>query len=229
MQKAMREAKEHTTWVANNQPYEDAVAAFIDATLADTMFVSEVQSFVDGIKQCGWINSLSQTLLKYTAPGVPDLYQGSELWDLSLVDPDNRRPVDFDLRRKLLKEIHSLTIPQIMARIDEGLPKLWTIHRALTLRRAHPDWFGETASYTPLAVTGAKARHAIAFVRGDNALTVVQRWPLSLAEDWADTAIDLPTGRWKNHLTDEPVLGGSIPLAELFQDFPVALLTKEEK
>lgn len=229
MQKAMREAKEHTTWVANNQPYEEAVVAFIDATFADAMFLSEVQSFVDGIRQCGWINSLSQTLLKYTVPGVPDLYQGAELWDLSLVDPDNRRPVDYDLRRRLLEEIHTLTISQIMARMDEGLPKLWTIHRALTLRRAHPDWFGETAAYTPVAVTGDKSQHAIAFSRGTNVLTVAQRWPLSLGEDWADTAIELPAGRWKNHLTEEPLLGGSIPLAELLQDFPVALLTKEEK
>jgi (1->4)-alpha-D-glucan 1-alpha-D-glucosylmutase len=229
MQKAMREAKEHTTWVANNKPYEDAVTAFIDATFADERFISEVQSFVDGIKQCGWINSLSQTLLKCTVPGVPDLYQGAELWELSLVDPDNRRPVDFDLRRRLLKEIHSLTIPQIMARMDEGLPKLWTIHRALTLRRGHPEWFGETASYTPVTVTGEKSRHAIAFLRGGSVITVVQRWPLGLAEDWADTAFELPAGRWKNHLTDEPLPGGSIPLAELLQDFPVALLTKEEK
>ena len=229
MQKAMREAKEHTTWVANNQPYEDAVNAFIDATFADTMFLSEVQSFVDGIKQCGWINSLSQTLLKYTVPGVPDLYQGAELWDFSLVDPDNRRPVDYDLRRSLLKETHNLSIPQIMARMDEGLPKLWTIHRVLTLRRAHPDWFGEAAAYTPVTVTGDKSQHAIAFLRGGHVLAIVQRWPLSLGEDWADTAIDLPAGRWKNHLTDEPVLGGSIPFAELLQDFPVALLTKEER
>ena len=229
MQKAMREAKEHTTWVANNQPYEDAVNGFIDATFADERFISEVESFVDGIKKCGWINSLSQTLLKCTVPGVPDLYQGAELWDLSLVDPDNRRPVDFKLRSRLLQEIHKLSIPQIMARIDEGLPKMWTIHRALTLRRAHPDWFGETAGYTPVTVIGEKSQHVIAFLRGDSALTIVQRWPLSLGEDWADAAIELPEGRWKNHLTDEPVLGGSIPLSELLQDFPVALLTKEEK
>jgi len=229
MQKAMREAKERTTWVSNNKPYEDAVNAFIDATFADFGFLSEVQSFVDGIRQCGWINSLSQTLLKYTVPGVPDLYQGAELWDLSLVDPDNRRPVDFELRRKLLAETHNLTVPEMMSRIDEGLPKLWIIHRALTLRRAHPDWFGQTAGYTPLAVTGEKCQHAIAFQRGSNVVTVVQRWSMGLAAEWADTAIELPPGRWKNHLTDEPLLGDSVPLSELLHDFPVALLTKEEK
>ena len=229
MQKAMREAKINTTWVSNNKPYEDAVAGFIDATFADERFIGEVQSFVDGIRQCGWINSLSQTLLKYTVPGVPDLYQGGELWDLSLVDPDNRRPVDFELRRNLLKEIHTLTVPQMMARIDEGLPKLWIIHRALTLRRAHPDWFGETAAYTPLAISGEKSRHAIAFQRGNNAITIVQRWPMGLAEDWSDTSVELPPGRWKNHLTDEPMHGTNVPLSELLHDLPVALLTREEK
>jgi (1->4)-alpha-D-glucan 1-alpha-D-glucosylmutase len=229
MQKAMREAKEHTTWVANNKPYEDAVNAFIDATFADFGFLSEVQSFVDGIRQCGWINSLSQTLLKCTVPGVPDLYQGTELWDLSLVDPDNRRPVDYELRRKLLEELHKLSVAEMMARIDEGLPKMWVIHRVLTLRRAHPEWFGETAAYTPLKVTGDKSQHSIAFMRGSNVITVVQRWPMSLAEDWADTAIDLPEGRWRNHLTSEPLLGVSVPLSELLHDLPVALLTKEEK
>jgi (1->4)-alpha-D-glucan 1-alpha-D-glucosylmutase len=231
MQKAMREAKEHTTWVANNKPYEDAVNAFIDATFADFGFVSEVQSLVDSIRECGWINSLSQTLLKCTVPGVPDLYQGAELWDLSLVDPDNRRPVDYKLRRKLLEETHALTVPEMMARIDEGLPKMWTLHRALTLRREHPDWFGETAGYTPIVVSGETSQHAIAFSRGSNVVTVVQRWPLSFADSngWSDTAIELPPGRWKNHLTGEPLPGGSVPLSQLLRDFPVALLTKEEK
>jgi (1->4)-alpha-D-glucan 1-alpha-D-glucosylmutase len=234
MQKAMREAKEHTTWVANNKPYEEAVSAFIDATFADTAFVSEVESFVGRIRRCGWINSLSQTLLKCTAPGVPDLYQGSELWDLSLVDPDNRRPVDYELRRKLLEETHRLTVAEMMERIDEGLPKLWTIHRALTLRRAHPEWFGETAAYTPLKVTGGRSQHVIAFARGSNVVAVVQRWAMGLADlkDWGDTAIEVPAsleGRWKNHLTGEPLTGGSVSLSQLLNDFPVALLTKEEK
>ncbi len=229
MQKAMREAKERTTWVANNKPYEDAVNGFIDATFADEGFISEVQSFVDGIRQVGWVNSLSQTLLKCTVPGVPDLYQGAELWDLSLVDPDNRRPVDYDLRKKLLREAQNSSVAEIMKRSDEGLPKIWTTHRVLTLRRAHPEWFGDKAAYTPLMVTGLKALHCIAFLRGDSVITVVQRWPMGLAEDWADTAIDLPAGRWKNYLTDESLHGASLPLHELLQHFPVALLTKEEK
>ncbi|MBB5056626.1 (1-_4)-alpha-D-glucan 1-alpha-D-glucosylmutase [Granulicella aggregans] len=229
MQKAMREAKEQTTWVANNKDYEDAVNNFIDGTFSDKAFLAEVETFVVGIKRAGWMNSLSQTLLKLTGPGVPDQYQGTELWDLSLVDPDNRRPVDYDLRRRLLKEVHVASLEQIMQRIDEGLPKLWTIHRGLTLRRRHPERFGETAAYTPIIATGRKAEHAVAFLRGDSVATIVPRWTMSLNNDWADTKIVIPEGRWHNHLTDEPLLGGTHLLSQLLAEFPVALLTKEEE
>ena len=135
MEKAMREAKIRTSWVSNNAEYEDALRRFIDALLADTTFISELEAFVAKITPAGRINSLAQTLMKYTSPGVPDLYQGGELWDLSLVDPDNRRPVDYELRRKLLNELGSMTAEQVMKRMDEGLPKLWVIHHALWLRR----------------------------------------------------------------------------------------------
>ncbi len=228
MQKAMREAKEHTTWVANNAEYEEALNRFIEGTLSDKGFLSEVETFVDSIRHAGWINSLAQTLLKHVAPGIPDLYQGTELWDLSLVDPDNRRPVDFDLRRGLLRELHGLSVPQIMQRIDDGLPKMWTIHRALTLRREHPDWFGETAGYTPLLASGRKSDHAIALLRGNSVIAVVPRWSMTLAGDWSDTAIKLPAGRWSNRLTGEQFHEGSVRLSELLNNFPVALLTRED-
>jgi len=228
MQKAMREAKERTTWVANDKAYEEAVSGFIEETLGDGDFVSEAGTFVDGIKRAGWMNSLAQTLLKCVAPGVPDLYQGGELWDLSLVDPDNRRPVDYELRRRLLEETHGLTVSAMMERMDEGLPKLWTLHRALTLRRGHPEWFGEAARYEPIAATGKKAAHAVAFLRAGMLAAVVPRWSMTLHGDWGDTAIELPEGRWTNRFTEEPLLGGRVMLAELLGEFPVALLTKEE-
>jgi (1->4)-alpha-D-glucan 1-alpha-D-glucosylmutase len=229
MQKAMREAKEQTTWVANNRDYEDAVNAFIEGTLSDQAFLSEVETLVDGIKRAGWVNSLAQTLLKCTSPGVPDQYQGTELWDLSLVDPDNRRPVDYDLRRRLLKQLHGLNPAQILERIDDGLPKLWTIHRALTLRQEHPEWFGAEAAYTPILATGSKADHAIAFLRGSHVITVVPRWTITRNNDWADTKIALPDGRWSNLLTGESIYGGQHLLAKLLADFPIALFTEKDE
>lgn len=229
LQKAMREAKERTTWVANNKEYEDAVNEFVDKTLADADFVSEVETFVTRIKRAGWLNSLTQTLLKYTAPGVPDLYQGNELWDLSLVDPDNRRPVDYDLRRETLDKLHSLSTIEIFAQIDDGLPKMHVIHRALTLRREHPEWFGETAGYTPILATGKKADHAIAFLRGDTVVTVAPRWTMTLDNSWANTTIDLPRGAWLDRLSGARHAEGKVLLATLLSEFPVALLTREDK
>ena len=171
MLKAAREAKQQTTWVANNQEFEGALHSFIERTLAHAPFVREVQQFVERVKDAGRVNSLAQTLMKHTAPGVPDLYQGTELWDLSLVDPDNRRPVDYEERRRLLSELMAMrgddVAAQVMARAEEGLPKMWTIHQALRLRRERPEWFGAEAGYTPLAVDGAKRDHVIAYLRGD--------------------------------------------------------------
>ena len=105
MQKATREAKQQTTWTANNKEFEDALNRFIDAMLEHAPFVADLEQFVARMQDAGRVNSLAQTLMKHTAPGVPDLYQGSELWDLSLVDPDNRRPVDYELRTALLREL----------------------------------------------------------------------------------------------------------------------------
>jgi (1->4)-alpha-D-glucan 1-alpha-D-glucosylmutase len=226
MQKAMREAKVHTSWVANNETYEKAVGGFIDSILGDKEFVAEVEDFVGGILYAGRVNSLAQTLLKCTAPGVPDLYQGGELWDLSLVDPDNRRPVDYGLRRKLLKELKTLDVDGVMARMDEGLPKLWVIHRALTLREKHREWFGRDAEYVPLMAAGAKAEHVIAYRRGENVVTAVPRLWTSFQGEWGDTSLDVPEGTWVNELSKETLQGGMIKLADLLRKFPVALLTR---
>jgi (1->4)-alpha-D-glucan 1-alpha-D-glucosylmutase len=235
MEKAMREAKEQTSWVANNKEYEDALRSFIDRTLADKNFTSEVEEFVQRIQHAGWRNSLAQTLMKYTAPGVPDLYQGAELWDFSLVDPDNRRPVDYALRHDLLKQVQRMAAGQVLERASEGLPKLWTIHHALKLRREHPEWFNAAAGYTPLAVSGKKNQHAIAFLRGDSVVTVVPRWSMKLGSDWADTTVELPVDpnnngrfRWANRLTGRALEGGRVAVADLLRDFPIALLTREQ-
>jgi len=226
MQKAMREAKVRTSWVANNEAYESAVGAYIDSILGDGEFVAELQGFVDEILLAGRINSLAQTLLKYTSPGVPDLYQGSELWDLSLVDPDNRRPVDYALRRKLLAQVEVLDAAGVMARMDDGLPKLWVVHTALRLRAEHPEWFGRDAGYVPLVAKGAKAEHVIAYQRGDDVITVVPRLWMSFQGEWGETSLTLPEGNWKNLLSGRDVQGGTRRLVDLFGAFPVALLIR---
>jgi len=231
MQKAMREAKEQTTWVARNKEYEEALESFIDTSLVDEALLHEVGEFVKGIEAAGWKNSLAQTLLKYTSPGIPDLYQGAELWDLSLVDPDNRRPVDYKLRRRLLQEMKRMTAKQVMERASEGLPKLWTIYHALQLRGQHRDWFDASAGYSPLQVRGRKSLHAVGAMRGDRVITVVPRWNMKLGGDWAETSIELPADgktRWLNRLTGAMANGGRIALGELLKDFPVALLTRED-
>ena len=231
MRKAVREAKQQTTWVANNVEFEAALERFVAATLGSTEFVDEVERFVATVVEAGRINSLAQTLMKHTVPGVPDLYQGTELWDLSLVDPDNRRPVDYEERRRLLREMDGLCAPGVMARGDEGVPKLWTIRHALQLRREHPEWFGVDAAYRPLKVTGRKKSHAIAYLRGRAVVTVVPRMPVTLGGAWENTALALPKGRWRNVLAGRCSVafeGGKVTMAELLRDFPVALLVRDD-
>ena len=227
MEKAVREAKQHTSWTANNKPFEDALHSFIDATLRNDVFLADLQQMVARVRDAGRVNSLTQTLMKHTAPGVPDLYQGSELWDLSLVDPDNRRPVDYHLRRSLLEQVKSLSPGEILERADEGLPKLWTIHRALQLRKRHPRLFDADSGYEPMDVSGRRAAHAIAYARGGKVVTVVPRLTLLLDGAWQDTAITLPAGQWTNVLTGEEMAGGPVRLERLLEKFPVALLVAE--
>jgi (1->4)-alpha-D-glucan 1-alpha-D-glucosylmutase len=228
MQKAMREAKQQTSWVNNNKDFENALNSFIDSIYADAEFIRELETFVDRVLSPGRINSLTQTLLKCTGPGVPDLYQGGELWDFSLVDPDNRRPVDYELRKRLLRELAGMGPQQILGRMEEGLPKLHVIHQSLLLRRERPQWFGADGSYKRLLANGHKASHAVAFLRSDSVLVLTQRHVQTLATGWGDTTLDVPEGTWKNRLTGETVTSGERSIDDLLRDFPVALLVREE-
>jgi (1->4)-alpha-D-glucan 1-alpha-D-glucosylmutase len=225
MEKAAREAKAHTAWTRPDPEYEQALAAFVRGALEDPAFTREVEAFVGPLVTPGRITSLAQTLLKITAPGVPDFYQGTELWDLSLVDPDNRRPVDYAERRRLLAACEGLTAAEALARMDEGLPKLWLIRRALCARRSRAQAFGrgEPGRYRALRAEGARADRVVAFSRGGQAITVVPRLVLRLKDRWEDTALALPPGRWRNELTGE-MRQGRVPVAELLSQFPVALL-----
>jgi (1->4)-alpha-D-glucan 1-alpha-D-glucosylmutase len=228
MQKAMREAKVRTSWVSNNTEYESAVNDWIDALLADPEAVEAVERHVSTVREAGRVNSLSQTLLKYTSPGVPDMYQGGELWDLSLVDPDNRRPVDYALRAQLLHEMATLSISDVMARADEGLPKLWVVHHASQLRKKHPAWFNTDAVYTPVPARGVASERVIAAIRGDAVITVAQRYPQH-GVAWGDTTVCIPAGRWHSVLCGCDLDGGDVPVSGLLNAFPVALLVRNQE
>jgi (1->4)-alpha-D-glucan 1-alpha-D-glucosylmutase len=223
--KATKEAKRNTSWTDPNPDFDAAVERFVTSVCADEALMDEVGSFAQTIVEPGRVSSLAQKLITLTAPGVPDVYQGTELWDLSLVDPDNRRPVDFDRRRRLLGELASMTPAEVAARGDEGLPKLLVVSRSLRLRRAHPDWFAG-GEYRPLEATGGAARHLFAFVRGGHSITVVTRLPVGLdaAGGWGDTTLTLPPGPWHDALAGTEHPGGTVPVAELLGHLPVALL-----
>ena len=224
MEKAAREAKVHTSWTSPSADWEAALREFVEGALADAMFREEFEAFLAPLVEPGRAASLAQTLLKLTAPGVPDLYQGSELWTESLVDPDNRRPVDYARRRELLRACGDATPEQVRARADEGLPKLWLIRRALDLRRRLPEAFGAKADYAPLAARGARAGHVVAFARGGRVVTAAPRLLLGLGGDWGDTILELPPGTWRSELTGEELAGGEVTVAALTARFPVALL-----
>ncbi len=155
MLKATREAKQQTSWTQTNPEFEGALKRFIEHILASQEFIAEVEAMLAKVLPAGRINSLAQTLVQYTAPGVPDTYQGSELWDLHLVDPDNRGEVDYAIRQSMLAELEGgLCAQEILRRMDTGMPKLWVIYKALGLRREKPEWFDADAEYTPLAADG---------------------------------------------------------------------------
>jgi (1->4)-alpha-D-glucan 1-alpha-D-glucosylmutase len=240
--KAAREAKVHTSWTDQDAGYEDALDGFIDAVLGDGDFVADLEAFLarHRLVECGRVTSLAQLTLLLTCPGVPDIYQGAEIWDLSLVDPDNRRPVDYAARSALLADLAAHGPDEAMARVEAGGPKLWLIRRLLAFRRRHPAAFGSGSGYRPLPVTGAKAGHAVAFMRDDpggqdGVVVVVPRLVTRLAGDWADTTVDLPPGRWASVLGDtelgpgrsqhaHAIPGGRTATADLLASFPVAVL-----
>jgi (1->4)-alpha-D-glucan 1-alpha-D-glucosylmutase len=225
LEKAAKEAKEHTSWVDPDPAYDAALTGFVEGTLNDPEFAAMVESFVQPLVRPGWVNSLAQLALKLTAPGVPDIYQGTETWDFSLVDPDNRRPVDFDQRRRLLDEAGRVTPEEAWARADEGLPKMLLTTRALHLRRRRREAFA-TGSYDPLDAQGPKAAHVVAYSRNGEVVTVTPRLILGLRDDWSDTTITLPEGEWADALGGDRSWSGSVRLAELLATFPVALLER---
>lgn len=228
MLKAAREAKRHTSWLQQDAGYEHALAEFVATAFADVAFMESIATFAALLVEPGYRNSLAQTLLKLTAPGTPDIYQGTETWRFSLVDPDNRREVDFEVRKKSLAMLDDeTTVETILEQADKGLPKLWIIRQALRLRQQHPRAFGRDGDHESLSLQGTSAGHLVAFTRRKEVAVIVPRLAAAL-DDWRDTRVLLPEGEWRNCLTHERVDGSRVLVSELLARFPVALLVREE-
>lgn len=216
-EKASREGSVVTTWSDPDADAEARIHALVDAAFGEARSV--VDEAVAAIVDPGRSNALAAKLLQITGAGVPDVYQGTELWDLSLVDPDNRRDVDFRERRELLARLDGGWQPEI----DEtGAAKLLVVSRALRLRRDRPELF---TRYAPATVVGEASDHAVAFDRG-GAVAVATRLPVGLAArgGWGDTVVLVPPGRYIEQFTGQPMTGGQVRLAELLGTYPVALL-----
>ena len=227
-EKAVREAKTHTSWTDPQKDYEDSIRAFVRRLYEDKEFLQELDRLVDGLEPYGHQTSLAQTLIKLTAPGIPDFYQGTELWNFSLVDPDNRRPVNYDVRQRLLHELSGLSPEAICQRRQEGLPKLWIIRQGLRVRRERPQAFGPQGHYSPLYARGEKSAHVVSFMRGGEVIAIAPRLFLNLKDGWHQTVIDLPEGRWRQEFDGRIFDGGICRLHDVLSVFPVALLCKVE-
>jgi (1->4)-alpha-D-glucan 1-alpha-D-glucosylmutase len=257
--KTAREAKVHTSWLYPNREYEEALVRFVNSISAPrsrSRFLDDFRRFQARYALSGALNGLAQVVLQIAAPGVPDIYQGAELWNLSLVDPDNRRPVDFGRRMRLLHRLRrdyfvdrDALLGDLLGNWRDGRIKLYLIWKALRFRRARPELFVK-GSYLPIAAHGARRRHVSAFIRrrrGDWALAAAPRLVAGLgarsrpplgSRVWGETALILPGNapeHWYNTLTGETavarrVAGGKrrLRLDELFARFPVALLAGGE-
>jgi (1->4)-alpha-D-glucan 1-alpha-D-glucosylmutase len=242
MIKAVKEGKIHSSWISPNDEYEQAIKDFVHrildpATAAE--FLDDLIEFVQPVSRAGILNSLSQTLIKITAPGIPDFYQGTELWDFNLVDPDNRRAVDFGIRQSLLASIRqqahegSSLACSLLSRPEDGAIKMFLIARALGFRHRRYELF-ESGSYQPVKAVGQRRDSVIAFERALDdriAVTITGRFftrfgsaPMG-EEAWGDTAVELPGGTYRDVLTGRTIQSGR--LGEIFSCLPIALLEKE--
>jgi (1->4)-alpha-D-glucan 1-alpha-D-glucosylmutase len=241
--KSLREAKLRSTWASPDTAYEEAMLEFARDALEisrPNAFLGVFLPFQERIARLGVHNSLVQTVLKLTLPGMPDFYQGSELWDLSLVDPDNRRPVDYELRVEQLERVTSLleldparTMSGLVEHWRDGCIKLAVISTLLAYRREHPDLF-EQGGYEPLSATGCKAEHVCAFTRsckGDALIVAAARFPLRLEADpdWNGTEIATPVlggqTRWRDLLSGQQIeLHEAIDVRTVLKFLPVAVL-----
>ena len=234
LEKAAHEAKTHTSWIAPNAAYEEALLAFGDAVLNQQEFCEDFIRFQKRVAFHGAINAMSQTVLKATAPGIPDFYQGTELWDFSLVDPDNRRPVDYERRSAVLRRMkdaygkRALDFETLLRRWSDGRVKMFITWRLLELRARHAEAF-RSGAYEPLDA----GPNVCAFARGESVLVAVPRLVAALTkpgtfplgEVWGAAALR-GGGRWRNSFTGDEIEGDALPLSKVFERFPVAVLER---
>lgn len=232
LEKSAREAKTHTSWIAPNAGYEQALLSFAERILQNEVFMEDFAAFERRVSFFGFLNALSQVVLKITSPGVPDFYQGTELWDLSLVDPDNRRPVDYDRRRSMLKKLKAsderdaLNRSTMLRRWFDGRVKLFVTWKALETRARNAETF-RRGEYRRLD----GGPNVCAFMRGDSIVVAVSRLVAKLVEPgtvplgemWGDASLDA-AGSWRNVFTGETLQGDRLRLADVFATFPVAIL-----
>jgi (1->4)-alpha-D-glucan 1-alpha-D-glucosylmutase len=232
MLKAMREAKAHTSWTEPNEAYESSTKQFVGAILNSGEFRTSLSTFAEGIAYFGMFNSIAQTILKTCSPGVPDFYQGTEHWDLTLVDPDNRRPIDYSLRQQLLSKVRSASPPEFIRDWKSGAIKLFTTARTLHIRQEHSAI--TEGDYRRIDVAGTHSNHMVAFARTHNLSTIIVAVPrfvrtltqgeriLPTAEHWKDTCLEFRERKFRNLLTGEEIQ--SLSAADLFKFFPGAIL-----
>ncbi|MGZ8919880.1 MAG: malto-oligosyltrehalose synthase, partial [Limisphaerales bacterium] len=232
MLKASREAKTNTSWTEPNEPYESATKTFVADILNSASFRQSLASFASEIAYFGTFNSIAQVILKTCSPGVPDFYQGTEHWDLTLVDPDNRRPIDYSLRKKLLAELETTRPSDLLNNWESGAIKLFTTATTLRIRRENPAL--TSGDYRAISISGARSKHIVSFARtsgNSNLLIAVPRFIRTLtageqiyphAAHWADTRLDFEGARFKNLLTGEE--HHTLAAADLFKTFPAAIL-----
>jgi (1->4)-alpha-D-glucan 1-alpha-D-glucosylmutase len=233
--KAVREAKEKTSWSNPDSDYEAAVRRFVGAVLDASRpnpFLAEFHGLVLSLERPGAVTALAQLVLKLTVPGVPDIYQGGELWDFNLVDPDNRRPVDWEIRRRLLRSIAGARPADLAQNWQDGREKIFVTHRLLALRRKHAELFA-AGDYQPLETVGDRAEHLCAFSRshgGERIVVAVPRLAYRLYQSnpddrWDDTAIALTAAAWRDVFACRRIENRDrLRAAELFSEFPVAVL-----